>query len=74
MPKIVVLADVVEDHPGRMTFSERVVAENLLDGHYATQLVERLGWAAADAEALESRMPRGAVALTLPPERELRPA
>jgi hypothetical protein len=57
MAKIVVLADVVEEHPARMTFSERVLAEHLTDSHYATQLIQRLGWAAADAEALELRLP-----------------
>jgi hypothetical protein len=57
MPKIIVLADDPREHPARMTLSERVVADHLLDSHYANQLLERVSWAAADAEALELRSP-----------------
>jgi hypothetical protein len=57
MAKVVVLADVLEEHPARVAFSERVLAEHLTDSHYANQLIERLGWAGADAEALELRLP-----------------
>ena len=32
----------------------RVVATHLQDNHYATQLIERLAWAAIDAEQLET--------------------
>lgn len=41
--------------PGRVTLSERVVATHLDDEHYAAQLIERLAWAAIDAEHLEHR-------------------
>ena len=53
MPKITLLVER-SDQPGQMTLSERVVAAHLNDEHYAAQLLERLTWAAADAEALES--------------------
>lgn len=36
------------------TLSERIGAENLNSEHYTTQLLERVRWATADAEALES--------------------
>ena len=54
MPKI-----VVQTSAGATlaTLTERLDATNLLDKHYATQLVERLHWAAADAEALELAPP-----------------
>jgi hypothetical protein len=55
MPKIIVLVDDPGEYPARMTLSERVVANHLLDSHYANQLLERVSWAAADAEALELR-------------------
>ena len=58
MAKIIVLADDSAHSPAPVMFSERVVAENLGDYHYAQQLLERLGWAAADAEEIELRSPR----------------
>ena len=54
MPKIIVQANQSDSDAGRVTFSERVVATHLQDDHYATQLIERLAWAAVDAEALET--------------------
>ena len=64
MPKITLLVER-SDQPGQMTLSERGVAAHLNDEHYAAQLLERLSWAAADAEALESE----AAALTQAPAR-----
>jgi hypothetical protein len=55
MPKIIVQAINADGEPRRWTLSERIVAENLESEHYAAQLMQRLAWAAADAEALESR-------------------
>ena len=54
MPKIIVQANQSDNDAGRVTLSERVVATHLQDDHYATQLIERLAWAAIDAEELES--------------------
>ena len=54
MTRIIVHAVHADGEPRRWTLSERVVAENLDSDHYVTQLVERLRWATADAEALES--------------------
>jgi len=55
MPKIIVEATKPGSGAGRVTLSERVVATHLEDDHYAAQLIERLTWAAIDAERLESR-------------------
>jgi hypothetical protein len=55
MPSIVVQALHADGEPRRWTLIERIVAENLDSDHYVTQLVERLSWATADAEALESQ-------------------
>ena len=49
MPKIVIQSD---GDPTRVTLAERIVATHLRDGHYSAQLIERLTWAAEDAEAL----------------------
>jgi hypothetical protein len=54
MPKIIVQANPSDSDAGRVTLSERVVATHLQDHHYATQLIERLAWAAIDAEQLET--------------------
>jgi hypothetical protein len=55
MARIVVQALHSDGEPRRWTLSERIVTENLDSDHYATQLIERLSWATAEAEALESR-------------------
>jgi len=54
MPKIIVYVNQSDSEASRVTLSERVVATHLQDDHYATQLIERLAWAAIDAEELES--------------------
>ncbi|MGZ6639852.1 MAG: hypothetical protein ACXVHQ_37485 [Solirubrobacteraceae bacterium] len=54
MPKIIVQANEPDSDAARVTLSERVIATHLQDDHYATQLIERLAWAAIDAEQLES--------------------
>jgi hypothetical protein len=55
MPRITVQALHGDGEPRRWTLSERIVADNLDSDHYVTQLIERLSWATADAEALESQ-------------------
>lgn len=54
MARITILAVHTDGEPHRWTLNERIVAENLDSEHYTTQLLERLSWATADAEALES--------------------
>jgi hypothetical protein len=54
MPKIIVQANQSDSDAGRVTLSERVVAAHLQDNHHATQLIERVAWAASDAEQLET--------------------
>jgi hypothetical protein len=54
MPKIIVQANQSDSDASRVTLSERVVAAHLQDNHHATQLIERLAWAAIDAERLET--------------------
>lgn len=54
MPKIIIRADAPGDEVALITLSERLVADNLESGHYAAQLIERLGWAVRDAQTLEA--------------------
>ena len=53
MPKIIVQANQSDANADQVTLTERVVASHLQDEHYAAQLIERLTWAALDAERLE---------------------
>ncbi len=55
MPRITVQAVNSEGEPRRWTLSERIVAENLDSDQYIAQLIDRLAWATADAEAQESQ-------------------
>ena len=55
MPKVIVQANQTAGDAGATVLSERVLSAHLEDGHYAAQLIERLAWAASDAERLESR-------------------
>jgi hypothetical protein len=58
MPRITIEPAETEAGLRRWTLSERIVTEDLTSDHYAIRLLERLSWATADAEALESRSPR----------------
>jgi hypothetical protein len=59
MPSIVVVADTkTEDRTfrdDRRTFQlkERVSASDVDDPHFSSQLIQRIGWALADAEEAE---------------------
>jgi len=53
-----------------VTFRERVSVADLESDHFATQLVERLGWAVADAHEVE----RVGDPIDAPPEPEPDPA
>jgi hypothetical protein len=54
MARILIQAVHSDGESRRWTLSERIVAENLSSDHYVTQLIDRLSWATADAETLES--------------------
>jgi hypothetical protein len=54
MPKIIIRADTPKSEIELDTLSERIVSDNLESRHYTDQLLERIAWAAADAEAAES--------------------
>jgi hypothetical protein len=54
MPKIIVRAETPDGEAASITLSERLAADNLDSDHYAAQLIERITWAARDAQALEA--------------------
>lgn len=54
MPHIIVTADRTDDRgEGSVMLNERVNATDFESGHFAARLVERLGWAVADADQAE---------------------
>ncbi len=53
MPQIVVRTSGVESKRGAEVMRERVVASDLESEQFASQLVERIGWALADADTIE---------------------
>jgi hypothetical protein len=54
MPQILVTADPAGDlGEGVVLLRERVTVADLESGHFATQLIERLGWAVGDASEAE---------------------
>jgi hypothetical protein len=55
MPRIIVEALPADTDEPVMMMAERVVPTDLESEHFASQLVERLGWAISDAKAVELR-------------------
>jgi hypothetical protein len=53
MPHIIVTADRDNDREAPVMLRERISASDLESDHFATQLVERLGWAVGDAQEAE---------------------
>ncbi len=54
MPQIIVTADHgAAFGEGAVMFRERVTVADFESGHFAMQLVERLGWAVGDADEVE---------------------
>jgi len=55
MPKLIVQTNLSAGDRADVTLSERIVGGNLASPHYTAQLIERVAWAIADAEEIESR-------------------
>jgi hypothetical protein len=54
MPQIIVMADGSTDQRDAMVmFRERVNVDDFESRHFASQLLERLGWAVGDAQEVE---------------------
>jgi len=60
MPQILVVADVAEEAANRVVYRERVASSDLESDHFSGQLVERVGWAVQDADAIEKEDHRSA--------------
>lgn len=58
MPQIIVTADKLDDRgAGPVMLKERVNVADFESDHFATQLMERLGWAVSDAANVEDQSP-----------------
>jgi hypothetical protein len=53
MPTINVISDASADQGSSVVLSEDIQPEHLASDHHAAQLIERVGWAVADAKQSE---------------------
>lgn len=53
MPTIIVLSNESADRDSAVVLSEDIQPEHLASEHHAAQLVERVGWAVAEAKEAE---------------------
>jgi hypothetical protein len=54
MPQILIVADSPRGS-GEVVYRERVARSSMESEHFSGQLLERVGWAVNDADALEHR-------------------
>ncbi len=57
MPQILIVADSSERTEQVVVYRERIVPSDLESTHFSGQLVERVGWAVADADRIERPEP-----------------
>ncbi len=53
MPRILVTTEPVEKPDAGVMLDERIATSDLTSDYFAAQLIQRIGWALADAEATE---------------------
>jgi len=58
MPQILVVTDVQEDTASSVVYRERISLSDLESDYFSGQLVERVGWAVLDADAIEHKAGR----------------
>jgi hypothetical protein len=55
MPQILVVADTRDDVDDAVVYREGINLSDLESDHFCGQLVERVGWAVLDADAVEQK-------------------
>jgi hypothetical protein len=55
MPRILVTTEPIGKPDAGVMLDEHIATSDLASNHFAAQLIERIGWALADAEATEHR-------------------
>jgi hypothetical protein len=58
MPTIIVISNASTEQGSAVMLSEDIQPEQLASEHHAAQLIERVGWAVADAKETEDVPPR----------------
>ena len=58
MPTIIVVSNESAEHDSVTLLAENVQPEHLASNHHRAQLIERVGWAVADAKEVEDAWPR----------------
>jgi hypothetical protein len=53
MPRVIVISESATPGDATTMLDERVTAADMRSGHHAAQLIERVGWAVHDADAVE---------------------
>ncbi len=53
MPRVIVVSESATPSEATTTLDERVTPADIRSGHHAAQLIERVGWAVHDADAVE---------------------
>ena len=53
MPRIFITTEPTDRLHAGVMLDERIAADDLASDHFAAQLIERIGWALADAEDTE---------------------
>jgi hypothetical protein len=56
MPHILITTEATNESRDRVLLDERVTATDLSSGHFADQLIERVGWALLDAEEADEAL------------------
>ncbi|MFL5824285.1 MAG: hypothetical protein ACJ764_12690 [Solirubrobacteraceae bacterium] len=55
MPRILVTTEPAIQNDRAVLLNERIATDDLASGHFAAQLIERIGWALLDANTTEER-------------------
>ena len=55
MPRMLVTTEPLDRSDREVVLDEHIATSDLDSDHFAAQLVERIGWALADAETVEQR-------------------
>jgi len=53
MPQLLISTDRSDEDAGEVVYRERINLSDLESDHFSNQLVERVGWALHDADAIE---------------------
>jgi hypothetical protein len=56
MPRILITSEPIDKPDSGVMLDEHIATSDLASDHFASQLIERIGWALSDAERSEHRL------------------